>query len=60
MLSNLASYVKNWMGTRNETFSTLCGEYFTNGDVINVHVGLVAMLLMGALANAIGIFMGGY
>lgn len=44
----------DWLSKRSNTFSSLCGENFTHGDVIKIHAGIVAMLLMGALVNAIG------
>lgn len=44
----------DWLSKRSNTFSTLCGESFTHGEVLSVHVVLVAMLLMGALVNSLG------
>ena len=44
----------DWLSKRSNTFSTLCGESFTRGEVLSVHVGLVAMLLMGAIVNSLG------
>lgn len=44
----------DWLSKRSNTFSTLCGESFTHGEVLSVHVGLVAMLLMGAIVNSLG------
>ena len=44
----------DWLSKRNNTFSTLCGENFTHWEVLSVHVGLVAMLLMGAIVNSLG------
>lgn len=45
---------KSWLSSRSKIFSTLCGENVSKGEVINVHIGMLAMLLMGALVNAIG------
>lgn len=46
--------MKNWYYSRSETFSLLCGEDFTRADVIRIHLGIVAMLLMGAIVNSLG------
>lgn len=54
VLSNLERTIRNWMEAKSETFSSLCGESFTHGEVISVHAGMLAMLLMGALVNYIG------
>jgi len=73
ILSRVEGIVKNWkeflckigmvssdcLRARNETYSALCGEEFTHGEVINVHVAIVAMFLMGALLNALATWMEG-
>ena len=46
--------LEKWLYGKSEIFSSLCGESVTRMEVINVHLGIVAMLLMGALVNAIG------
>lgn len=44
----------DWLNKRSNTFSTLCGENFTHGEVLGVHAWLLAMLLMGAIVNSLG------
>lgn len=44
----------DWLNKRSNTFSTLCGDNFTHGDVLKIHAGMVAMLLIGALVNSLG------
>ena len=43
----------DWLSKRSNTFSTLCGESFTHGEVLMVHAWLLAMLLMGAIVNSL-------
>jgi hypothetical protein len=54
IVSRFGTIVKNlerWYRAKSETYSTLCGEEFTHGEVINVHAGIVAMYLFGALVK---------
>ena len=37
--------IKEWMGKDNITFSAICGEKFTNSEVVYTHIGLVVFLL---------------
>ena len=37
---------KNWMGRNNMTFSAICGETFTNAEVLYTHVGAVVFLIV--------------
>lgn len=42
----------NWMGRNNMTFSAICGETFTNGEVVYMHICLVVFLmLLGMVGN---------
>lgn len=43
--------IKNWMGKNNMTFSAICGETFTNAEVVYTHIGLVAMLIVIGLVG---------
>ena len=52
--TTISSIITKWYYSRSETFSLLCGESFTHGDVLKIHLGIVAMLLMGALVNSLG------
>ena len=54
-----ASTLQEWWDTKSAWYSRLCGEEFTHGEVINVHVGIVAMFLMGALLNALATWLEG-
>ena len=44
----------DWLSKRSNTYSYLCGENFTHGEVLKIHLGIVAMLLMGAIVNSLG------
>ena len=40
------------MGRNNMTFSAICGETFTNAEVVYTHIGLVVFLmLLGMVGN---------
>lgn len=41
-----------WMGRKNEWFSTIGGETFTNREVVYTHIGLVVFLIvLGLVGN---------
>jgi hypothetical protein len=44
---------KRWMSRKNETFSAIAGEAFTNAEVVYSHIGLVVFLLMLGLAGSL-------
>jgi hypothetical protein len=46
-LERTAKNLKEWLGTRSATFSRLCGEDFTRGEVVKAHA--VFLLLIVAL-----------
>ena len=52
--TTISDIILKWYYSRSETFSLLCGEEFTHGEVLKIHAGMVAMLLMGALVNSLG------
>ena len=54
MQPTISSIISKWYYSRSETFSLLCGEDFTHGEVLKIHLGIVAMLLMGAIVNGLG------
>ena len=41
----------NWMGRNNMTFSAICGETFTNREVVYAHIGLVVFLIVVGIAG---------
>lgn len=41
----------NWMARNNMTFSAICGETFTNAQVVYTHIGLVAFLIVLVMAG---------
>ena len=42
----------DWMARKNMTFSAICGETFTNAEVVYSHIGLVAFfILMGIVGK---------
>lgn len=41
----------NWMAQNNMTFSAICGETFTNAQVVYTHIGLVAFLIVLVIAG---------
>jgi hypothetical protein len=45
--------IKNWMGRKNMTFSAICGETFTNAEVVYTHIGLVVFLIVLGIAGTL-------
>lgn len=45
--------IKEWMGRNNMTFSAICGETFTNAEVVYTHIGLVVFLIVLGMAGAL-------
>ena len=43
--------IKNWMSSNNMMFSAICGETFTNGQVVYTHIGLVVFLVVLGIAG---------
>ncbi len=43
--------IENWLAKRNEPFSLLCGENFTNKDVVLAHVSIVMFIAACCLAE---------
>ena len=43
--------INEWMCKNNMTFSAICGETFTNAQVVYTHIGLVAMLIVIGLVG---------
>jgi hypothetical protein len=41
----------NWMSRNNMTFSAICGETFTNAQVVYTHIGLVVFLIVLGIAG---------
>lgn len=50
----MRSELMKWWDRRNAAFTHLCGEDFTNGDVVMAHAGVVVLLLACVLAEWIG------
>lgn len=42
---------ENWMAKNNMTFSAICGETFTNREVVYAHIGLVVFLIVVGIAG---------
>jgi len=40
-----------WLNRKNETFSLLSGENFTNKEVVLAHVGVVVFIFMCSVAE---------
>lgn len=38
--------IKEWMSRNNMTFSAICGETFTNAEVVYTHIGMVLFLMV--------------
>ena len=53
VLSNLETTIKNWMNSKSEIFSAICGENVTHLEVIATHMAIIAMFLFYALMNMI-------
>lgn len=45
--------IKEWMGRNNMTFSAICGETFTNAEVVYTHIGLVVFLIVLGIAGTL-------
>ena len=43
--------IKEWMGRNNMMFSAICGETFTNAEVVYTHIGLVVFLIILGIAG---------
>ena len=43
--------IESWLAKKNEPFSLLGGENFTNKEIVLAHVGIVVMLLACSLAE---------
>ena len=43
--------VKEWLGKKNEWFSALCGEQFTNKHVLLAHLYIIAILVACSVAH---------
>ena len=43
--------IKEWMGRNNMTCSAICGETFTNAEVVYTHIGLVVFLIVLGIAG---------
>lgn len=41
----------NWMARNNMTFSAICGETFTNAEVVYTHIGAVVFLIVIGLVG---------
>lgn len=46
--------MRKWWFTRSETFSRMCGEKVTHGEVILTNIGIMALLAACGLAEWIG------
>jgi hypothetical protein len=45
--------INDWMGKNNMTFSAICGETFTNAEVVYTHIGAVVLLIViGLVGNS--------
>ena len=45
--------INDWMGRNNMTFSAICGETFTNAEVVYTHIGAVVFLIViGLVGNS--------
>ena len=51
--------VREWWNAKSGSYSRLCGEEFTHGEVVNVHLGIIAMYLFGALVKLLVSWMEG-
>lgn len=43
------------MSRNNMTFSDICGETFTNAEVVYTHIGLVAFLIVCGIIEGMGV-----
>ncbi len=43
--------VKQWLSQKSETFSAICGETFTHGEVLLTHLGFVAVVILLLVAE---------
>ena len=50
-ITTMKEKIKEWMGRNNMTFSAICGETFTNAEVVYTHIGLVVFLIVLGIAG---------
>ena len=43
--------IRQWLGRKNETFSSLCGEEFTNQQVLLAHLYCIALIALCCVAE---------
>ena len=43
--------IEKWLAKKSEPFSTLCGENFTNKEVVLAHIGIVILIAACCLAE---------
>lgn len=46
--------LSKWWMKRNDLYSMLCDDEFTNFDVVAMHVTGICLIMIATLANAIG------
>ena len=46
-----------WMRKNNMMFSAICGETFTNADVVYTHIGMVVLLIVLGLIGTCDVAM---
>lgn len=52
-VTTLAAAIKTWCNTKNETYSFVCKEDATNGDLVRCVLGIVALLAALGLGETI-------
>ena len=45
---------RKWWNSKSKTFSVLCDEDFTHGEVVKMHVYFAALVIACCLASRIG------
>ena len=49
--------IKEWMGRNNMMFSAICGETFTNAEVVYTHIGMIVLLVVLGLIGTCDVAM---
>ncbi|WP_036932206.1 hypothetical protein [Prevotella sp. HUN102] len=50
-LSTVSRHLNHWLRAESKTFTALCGERFTHGEVLLAHLFLIAMIAACGLAE---------
>lgn len=50
-VTTLTAAIKAWWNATNTSYTELCDEHATNGDIIKVTLAVIALTLISGIAN---------